>query len=45
MASDRRTMLRPRRRLLSAIPLELLAAALHWGGLWALLIIAWALSA
>lgn len=45
MASDRRALLRCRSRLLPAIPLELLAAALRWGGLWALLILAWALSA
>lgn len=36
---------RQRRWSLTAIPLELLAAALHWGGLWALLILAWAFSA
>jgi hypothetical protein len=41
MASDR-TRRRTRR---PPIPLELLAAALHWSGLWALLILAWALSA
>jgi len=45
MASDVRARLRCRRRLLSAIPLERLASALHWGALWALLILAWALSA
>ena len=45
MASDGRAMLWRRRRLLSALPLEWLAAALHWGALWALLILAWALSA
>lgn len=36
---------RRQRRWSRPIPLELLAAALHWGALWALLILAWALSA
>lgn len=35
-----------RRRLrLPGIPLELLAATLHWAGLWALLLVVWALAA
>jgi hypothetical protein len=45
MASDRRATLRRRQRLLSIFPLDLLAAALLWGALWALLILAWALGA
>lgn len=34
-----------RRVRLPAITLELLAAALHWAGLWALLLLAWVLAA
>jgi hypothetical protein len=33
-----------RRRRLPTIPLELLAATLHWAGLWAVAILAWALA-
>ena len=41
MASDpTRRRLRP-----PAVPLELLAATLHWAGLWALLLIVWLLTA
>ena len=41
-AASRPAFRRPWRR---PIPLELLAAALHWGALWALAILAWTLAA
>ncbi len=34
-----------RRMRMPTVTLGLLAAALHWGGLWALLLLAWALAA
>lgn len=34
-----------RRMRLPAVPLELLAATLHWAGVWALLLLVWLLTA
>lgn len=41
-ADSRPALRRPWRQ---SIPLELLAAVLHWGALWALAIVAWTLVA